>query len=150
MTLTAVPRASLRPASVREPVSASHRPFLGGSARPKCCSELRHQGCHLIPASLFLPWGPCFCFQYLGGPLPCPAGLGIIQAPACPRADLRTVSVERAVGPIPGQRGPKLQHGARKPTSPEPTGGSWAQRSNLTEPLTVEIRLDIAEAYFPH
>lgn len=120
---------------------ASHSPFLGGSAHPKCCSELRHQARHycLIPVSLSLPWGPCFCFQYLGGPLPLPASPGVIQAPACPCADLRTASVESAVGLIPGLRDQKLQRGTRKPASLEPAGGSW----------TFEIRLDVAEAYFP-
>lgn len=109
----AVPGAGSEASGRREPLPAPHTPSLEGPARPTCravLAETRRAG---------------RCFQCLGVPCLVRPVWGFFRLLPAPRACLRTVAAEGAVGPTPhllGQR--RAEPGIR--TSP---GGSWTRES---------------------
>lgn len=111
----AVPGAGSEASGRREPLPAPHTRSSEGPGRPTCravLAETRRAG---------------RCFQYLGVPCLVQPVWGFCRLLPAPRACLRTVAAEGAVGPTPRLLGQKrAELGIR--TSP---GGSWTRESWL-------------------
>lgn len=140
----AVPGAGSEASGRREPLPAPHTPSSEGPGRPTCravLAETRRAG---------------RCFQYLGGPLPGPASLGVLQAPARPPRLLEDGRRGRCRRPHPTPAGSEARSWESAPHRVVlGHGKAGCRRSRLTKvPFwnfrSFGIQLDASDAYFPH